>query len=77
VLMEELSFGLYRRWRDLGKMFLLAFLENFGYRQVTLVMRLVASFEYLLGRQHWGRHVRENFNNEKGAAHTAGGDNES
>lgn len=65
VLMEELSFGLYRRWRDLGKMFLLAFLENFGYRQITLVMRLGASLEYVLGREDWGRHEREDFNNDR------------
>ena len=66
VLMEELSFGLYRRWRDLGKMFLFAFLENFGYRQITLIMRLAATVEYLRGRQEWGSHEREDFNNDAG-----------
>jgi len=60
VLLEEASFGLYREWGDFARLMSLAMFENFGYRQLTLLFRVRATFDFLLGKKHWGKTKREN-----------------
>lgn len=49
IMLEELSFHLYPRMRDVVTLFLVAVLENFGYRQLTAVFRLQGLFQWMFG----------------------------
>lgn len=59
VGLEELTFRRYRRTRDLARLFLLAVLENFGYRQLLTWWRVRGMLT--LRRQRWGTMVRAGF----------------
>ncbi|MFC5578693.1 glycosyltransferase family 2 protein [Lysobacter niabensis] len=62
LVLEELSFHLYPRPGQQFKLFLVAIFENFGYRQLTSVWRLMGLVRWLVrlrGRSRWGR-VRRN-----------------
>jgi cellulose synthase/poly-beta-1,6-N-acetylglucosamine synthase-like glycosyltransferase len=54
VLLEELSFGLYRSWGDFALMIAIGVIENFSYRILTLFFRLGAVIDIILGRGGWG-----------------------
>ena len=60
MVLEEISFHLYPRPGQQLKLFLVAILENLGYRQMTSVFRVIGLLRWLLSlrrRGHWG-HVR-------------------
>ncbi|HEY7727537.1 MAG TPA: glycosyltransferase family 2 protein [Candidatus Eisenbacteria bacterium] len=61
VFLEELSFGLYRRWGDFALMIGVGIIENFSYRLLTLLFRLRALVDILLGRGGWGKQERTGF----------------
>jgi len=61
VFLEELSFGLYRSWGDFAQMIGIGILENFSYRILTLLFRLGALLDILVGRGGWGRQERAGF----------------
>jgi len=61
VGLEELSFRRYHRWSDLVRLFLLAVVENFGYRQLSQYWRVKGTFTAMLGRQSWGVMERKGF----------------
>jgi cellulose synthase/poly-beta-1,6-N-acetylglucosamine synthase-like glycosyltransferase len=61
VFLEELSFGLYRRWGDFALMISVGVIENFSYRLLTLLFRLGALVDILLGRGGWGKQERAGF----------------
>ncbi len=69
VLLEELSFGLYRSWGDFSLMIAIGIIENFSYRILTLFFRLGAVLDMILGRGGWGRQERTGFG-RTGAAET-------
>ncbi|MDX1500548.1 MAG: glycosyltransferase [Woeseiaceae bacterium] len=52
IMLEELSFHMYPRTRDLLLMYAIAILENFGYRQLTALWRLQGLVRWLGGRKH-------------------------
>jgi hypothetical protein len=57
MLLEELSFGLYARPSQQLRLFAVAVLENFGYRQMNSCWRFYGTLLWLLGlRKHrrWG-----------------------
>lgn len=55
LMLEELSFHVYPRPRDLLILFAASVLENFGYRQVNVWWRLVGTWQWLLGKRgDWG-----------------------
>ena len=55
LLLEELSFRTYPKVRHLLVLFLVAVLENFGYRQINAFWRLQALFGWLTGQEiKWG-----------------------
>jgi len=55
LLLEELSFHTYPKARHLLVLFVVAILENFGYRQVISVWKLQALYGWLTGqRLQWG-----------------------
>lgn len=62
VFLEELSFGLYRRWGDFALMISVGVIENFSYRLLTLLFRLGALVDILSGRGGWGKQERTGFN---------------
>ncbi|MGE0360498.1 MAG: glycosyltransferase [Vicinamibacterales bacterium] len=61
ILMEEVSFKRYRRPADTLRLVWFAFIEPFGYRQVTVWFRLKAFVRYFRGDHTWGRMLREGF----------------
>ena len=61
VLLEEISFRRYPGWVDLAKLVVFAILENFGYRQMLAVFKLMALFEVVRRRRGWGEMDREGF----------------
>jgi cellulose synthase/poly-beta-1,6-N-acetylglucosamine synthase-like glycosyltransferase len=61
VFLEEVSFGLYRKWEDFFVMIAVAILEHFTYRILTLFFRLGAMIDILLGRRGWGKQERTGF----------------
>ena len=55
LVLEEMSFHLYPRFRDLAMLFLAVVMENFGYRQLISYWRTVALAKMLLGgKAEWG-----------------------
>lgn len=64
VALEELSFRRYPRLSDLLRLFSLALLENFGYRQLSAWWRLKGTISAIRGVEGWGHMVRKGFNVE-------------
>lgn len=59
LLLEELSFHVYPHPGQIGLLFLAALVENFGYRQLNSVWRLVGLTRWLFGRKgEWGQMTR-------------------
>jgi cellulose synthase/poly-beta-1,6-N-acetylglucosamine synthase-like glycosyltransferase len=52
IMLEELSFHMYPRLRDILLLYLVAILENFGYRQLNAVWRMQGLYRWLFGRNH-------------------------
>ncbi len=52
IMLEEFSFPMYRRPRDLAMLYLAAIVENFGYRQLTVFWRLQGLIRWLRGGSH-------------------------
>ncbi len=61
ILMEEVSFHRYRRPSDTLRLVFFAFIEPFGYRQITVWFRLKAFVRYFEDDHSWGRMKREGF----------------
>ena len=56
LLLEEISFHVYQKPRELFKLFLVSILENFGYRQLNTVYRLIGFSHWLFGtKRKWVR----------------------
>ena len=52
IMLEEFSFPMYRKPRELALLYAAAVLENFGYRQLTVWWRLKGFFRWVSGRRH-------------------------
>jgi cellulose synthase/poly-beta-1,6-N-acetylglucosamine synthase-like glycosyltransferase len=52
IMLEEFSFPMYRKRRELALLYAAALLENFGYRQLTVWWRLKGFFRWITGRRH-------------------------
>ena len=62
MLLEEMGFPKYRRWRDLGAALLASIAENIGYRQLTAWWRAEGWWSSLRGRTlGWGTMTRQGF----------------
>lgn len=67
LLLEEMSFHMYLRPRDLPKLCLALIVENFGYRQLNSFWRLLGLLRWLFGsRPQWGK-IRRNERPQKAA----------
>ncbi len=59
IALEEMSFHVYPRARDTARLFLMSVLENFGYRQLNSVWRIIGMFGWILRRPaRWGEMPR-------------------
>lgn len=59
LLLEEMSFHLYPNPRQVFTLFVMAILENFGYRQLTLIWRMEGLLHWLFGtKPRWGTMTR-------------------
>jgi cellulose synthase/poly-beta-1,6-N-acetylglucosamine synthase-like glycosyltransferase len=52
IMLEEFSFSLYRKPRELAMLYAAAILENFGYRQLTVWWRLKGLWRWISGGKH-------------------------
>jgi cellulose synthase/poly-beta-1,6-N-acetylglucosamine synthase-like glycosyltransferase len=68
VALEELSFRRYPRLSDLLRLFGLAVLENFGYRQLNAWWRLKGTISAIRGKGGWGHMTRKGFTVENEGA---------
>lgn len=72
LLLEEVSFHRYRRWRDLGTAVVVSFIENLGYRQATALFQLQGVWSAIRGgQQGWGDMARAGFATTEGTAGAA------
>jgi cellulose synthase/poly-beta-1,6-N-acetylglucosamine synthase-like glycosyltransferase len=59
LLVDELSFHLYPKFRHVFVLFVAALAENFGYRQVTSYWRLIGLWRWMIGaKAGWGTITR-------------------
>jgi cellulose synthase/poly-beta-1,6-N-acetylglucosamine synthase-like glycosyltransferase len=59
LLLEEMSFHVYPDQRDVFKLLLAAILENFGYRQLNSVWKLIGLYRWMIGKKAvWGAMTR-------------------
>src|SRR4051812_46697977 len=61
LVLEDLSFHRYDTFRDRALLFWFAFLENLGFRQMTVYWRLRGLWKFLMGRKDWGVMDRKGF----------------
>lgn len=60
LVMEEMTFRLYKKKRSVAILFLAAILENLGYRQLNSCWRLLGTWQWLRRKQHgWGTMKRK------------------
>ena len=53
VLQEEITYRRYNDWRDVARLILYCFLEQFPYRQMHLIWRLKGMWQYVRGDVVW------------------------
>jgi len=54
LLLEDISFRKFGRWRDFARLVLFCILENFGYRQLMTYYRVRGFWSYVRGDHGWG-----------------------
>jgi cellulose synthase/poly-beta-1,6-N-acetylglucosamine synthase-like glycosyltransferase len=59
--LEELTFRRYPRLKDLTELFVLAVLENFGFRQMSTFWRAKGIISAMRGKAAWGKMERRGF----------------
>ena len=65
LVLEEMSYLRYEKTGDRLVLLLWVLLENFGFRQLSVVWRLRGLVKYLRGGKEWGAMEREGFNRPK------------
>lgn len=62
LLLEELTFHVYSGFKNIAILFVVAFVENFGYRQMTAVWRIIGLYRWATNRKGvWGNMARKGF----------------
>lgn len=59
VLIGEFSEKKYKNWKDFLILILFAVLENFGYRQLTVIFRIFGTFEAIMNKKGWAKPERK------------------
>jgi len=61
ILLEELSFHMYPKFKQLALLYFIAIVENFGFRQLTAIWRFQGLIRWFSGREHaWETLTRSN-----------------
>ena len=61
IMLEEISFHMYPRFRQLMLLYFIAIIENFGFRQLTAIWRLQGLIRWFRGGKHeWETLTRSN-----------------
>ena len=71
ILLEQVTNHPYRRVRDWALLLFCGVIENFGYRQLTLLWRLKGTLDWFRGKQDWGRMERVGLSRPAAAAPTS------
>ena len=58
LILEEIETRRYERKRDLAILGLSAILENFGYRQLNNIFRMIGWWNYMRGQEGWGHQMQ-------------------
>lgn len=61
LILDDLHTSFFRSTRQRMLLIAVAFLENFGYRQMTLFFRLKGIYRFLLGARSWGKMSKKGF----------------
>ena len=61
LLLEEIFYHRYQSWQDRVWLITWTILENFGYRQLTVLWRLRGLIKFLSGEKGWGTKERRGF----------------
>lgn len=61
VGLEEITFRRYPRFKDLLSLFMLAIIENLGYRQIVTFWRVKGMVSFFARKKSWGTAVRKGF----------------
>jgi hypothetical protein len=61
LLLEDMAFRKFGRWRDFGRLVLFCVVENFGYRQLMTYYRVRGFVSYVRGDHGWGTIDRAGF----------------
>ncbi len=65
VLLEEITFKRYNRWKDMALLICFCLAEHFPYRQLHLVWRLQGLWQYFRGDMKWKPLTRTGFHAQK------------
>lgn len=65
ILLEIVSFRNYTTFRQVFRLIGLAFVENLGYRQLTVLYRVEGVFKIRSGRHSWGTISRKDFSGDE------------
>ncbi|MBA2955425.1 glycosyltransferase [Nocardioides sp. MAH-18] len=68
LVLEEVSFGTYKRRRDVLRLLAYTLLENVGYRQLHHVWRLLGFVDIARGKTEWGAQKRQGLARPVGGA---------
>ena len=61
LLLEEVFYHRYQKWQDRVWLITWTILENFGYRQLSVLWRLWGLVKFLRGQRDWGTMERRGF----------------
>lgn len=67
LILEEIALHRIPRARDLLKLMGIILIENFGYRQINNVWRVIGWWEFLRKKKSWGEMTRTGFAKRPGA----------
>ena len=65
LVIEEFLFNKYVKISEFFRLCLYALIENFFYRQMTVIFRLIAIFGFKKHRHSWGKIQRRDFREKK------------
>ena len=66
LLFEEFSYRRYNGTKEITKLVMYSFLEQFIYRQITVWWRVISFFNFKSGSKQWGTIKRNSFHNKEG-----------
>jgi len=64
ILLEEYTFNKYPSLSQLFRLTIYGILENFGYRQLTVLYRIEGILKFRKGRHSWGKIKRQSFSED-------------